>query len=159
MHKRLQKHTGGKPHETCHSEEGPGGPDVGIRTHHKTNSRSPWRLASCRGRGLPRRRSRDLLLAMTHDSRCEAMLFNAVARLLSETTKGMPHFSVSGGNATAPGISIPDRAGGACFFLLNYVSFRGILWQRAVRAPPFVRTAAGFHLKRSIPNYISGGSP
>ena len=69
---------------------------------HETNSRILLLRPSCQGCGLPRRRSRDLLLAMTHDSQCAAMTLSAVARLLFETTKGMPHFSVSGGNATAP---------------------------------------------------------
>ena len=97
------------------------------------------------------------VLAMTHDSQCEAMLFNAVARLSSETTKGMPHFSVSGGNATAPSSVSADHAASAQYSTLICARAYGAI--RAETAVPLTAQSPIRRPQRSVRYAALTGMP
>ena len=97
------------------------------------------------------------VLAMTHDSQCAAMILSTAARPLSRTTKGMPHFSVSGGNATTPSSVSADHAASAQYSTLICARAYGAI--RAETAVPLTAQSPIRRPQRSVRYAALTGMP
>ncbi len=95
------------------------------------------------GCGLPRRRSRDLLLAMTHVIRCEAILFNTVVRLCTEQRWDRRTPPFLGVNATAPRPFFPgNRRSSRRSFIQLLVRRERLPFREGREQPAETQTAA-----------------